>query len=55
MRTIFAEYNLQRNSIDIYTSAGYSCGFQSVSYFISVFRKSMGVSPAKYRKQKNND
>ena len=32
-----------------------SCGFQSVSYFFSVFRKSMGVSPAKYRKQKNND
>lgn len=27
-----------------------SCGFQSVSYFISVFRKSMGISPAKYRK-----
>ena len=23
MRTIFAEYNSQRNSIDIYTSAGY--------------------------------
>ena len=23
MRTIFAEYNLQRNSIDVYTSAGY--------------------------------
>ena len=23
MRTIFAEYNPQRNSIDIYTSAGY--------------------------------
>lgn len=29
-----------------------SCGFQSVSYFISVFGKSMGISPAKYRKQK---
>ena len=23
MRTIFAEYNPQRNSIDVYTSAGY--------------------------------
>ena len=23
MRTIFAEYNLHRNSIDVYTSAGY--------------------------------
>ena len=23
MRTIFAEYNQQRNSIDVYTSAGY--------------------------------
>ena len=23
MRTIFAEYNLQRNSIDVYTSVGY--------------------------------
>ena len=23
MRTIFAEYNTQRNSIDVYTSAGY--------------------------------
>ena len=32
-----------------------SCGFQSVSYFVSVFRKSMKISPAKYRKQENND
>lgn len=32
-----------------------SCGFQSVSYFISVFRKSMGISPAKYRKQQITD
>ena len=23
MRTIFAEYNLHRNSIDVYTSVGY--------------------------------
>lgn len=32
-----------------------SCGFQSLSYFISVFRKSMGISPAKYRKQQITD
>ena len=25
MRTIFAEYNPHRNSIDVYTSAGYIC------------------------------
>ena len=32
MRTMFAEYNPQRNSIDVYTSAGYmlriDCGKQ---------------------------
>ena len=25
MRTIFAEYNPKRNSIDVYTSVGYMC------------------------------
>lgn len=29
-----------------------ACGFQSVSYFIMVFKKEMGMSPAKYRNQK---
>lgn len=28
-----------------------NCGFQSSSYFIAVFKKEMGVSPQKYRKQ----
>lgn len=27
-----------------------ACGFQSASYFIAVFKKTMGVSPQKYRK-----
>ncbi|MCM1136746.1 MAG: AraC family transcriptional regulator [Clostridium sp.] len=27
-----------------------ACGFQSASYFIAVFKKEMGVSPQKYRK-----
>lgn len=28
----------------------YSCGFQSASYFIVVFKKAQGISPQKYRK-----
>ena len=31
MRTIFAEYNPQRNSIDVYTSAGYMLRFPAVN------------------------
>ena len=32
MRTIFAEYNPKRNSIDVYTSVGYMLRIDSVSY-----------------------
>ena len=31
------------------TETAYACGFNSTSYFIRVFTKSMGVTPAKYR------
>lgn len=31
-----------------------NCGFQSTSYFIAVFKKKIGVSPQKYRKQANS-
>ena len=34
MRTIFAEYNPQRNSIDVYTSAGYMLRNDSVSLYL---------------------
>lgn len=33
------------------TEISMTCGFQSVSYFIAVFRTEMGISPTKYRKQ----
>ena len=26
------------------------CGFNSVSYFIEVFRENFGITPSKYRK-----
>ena len=32
MRTIFAEYNPHRNSIDIYTSAGYMLRIEFTSF-----------------------
>lgn len=32
----------------------YKCGFQSNSYFSSVFRKSMGITPEEYRKIEYN-
>lgn len=32
------------------TETGFSCGFNSTSYFIRVFRKATGMTPAKYRK-----
>ncbi len=39
MRTIFAKYNPQRNSIDVYTSAGYmlriDCWEAEKNFFIS--------------------
>jgi AraC-like DNA-binding protein len=32
-----------------------ACGFQSASYFSSIFRKQMGVVPQNYRKQVSNN
>ena len=29
------------------------CGFNSVSYFISNFRKTYGITPAKFRKKRD--
>jgi len=38
--------NTNRRVLDI----AMDCGFNSVSYFIEVFRASFGVTPSKYRK-----
>ncbi len=32
------------------TDIAFSCGFSDLSYFIKIFKKKMGVSPGKYRK-----
>ena len=42
MRTIFAEYNPGRNSIDVYTSADYMLFLVSVAASVSTEQRSTG-------------
>lgn len=37
------------------TEVGYQVGFNSTSYFIDKFRKSMNMTPLAYKKYKMND
>lgn len=37
------------------TEAAFACGFNSTSYFIRVFTKAVGVTPAQYRRSVNGD
>ncbi len=49
-----AAYLLQTTEADI-LSVGYAAGFGDASNFYRAFRKSYGISPAKYRKQYKKD
>ena len=37
------------------TEAAFACGFNSTSYFIRVFTKAVGVTPAQYRRSVNGE
>ena len=34
------------------TDIAYDCGFKDISYFIKIFKKIIGVTPSKYRRNK---
>ena len=44
--------NLLKNSDNAISEVALQSGFSTISYFISVFRKKMGVTPLEYKKNK---
>ena len=48
---IAAAAKLLRNTIYSVSDICFACGYNNLNYFLKVFKKSMGITPAHYRKQ----
>jgi len=51
------EYAVRRllETKDSVSEIGYACGFNSIDYFIRIFKKIKGCTPGEYRKNKSNN